>query len=574
MKKIVCMLLVLVTLFSVAACSDKGFDYQNEDLTQFVTLAPYAAEKLKADVAKLEATITDADVTDEINESLAAALAYYKKLTEESALVRGDMIGLTYKGVLCSTLETAKYGKDGLTTDGKPLTAEQIKALTAISGATQTSAKDYMIGKGTYTSSTNVYTTLYNGLLDEGLLGLKVGAANAPIKVTFPEDYKDSALAGKEAVFFVGIDYKWQAEDPRDLDYGDIIVVTYVGKLAEEYAQYAELFKEEYGELSETAETVVITLEDAQGDTPNLFHAFLKTSFNELEGEAKDNFGKEFTDKLEYMLTVKDEDAEEPTVEDVKVEVEYTVTVHSLANIRCFTAQDVVDGTLKYKNEKTTEGDTTTTSAEKAFADYLNVNTETYATYEDYVKGLKEDMQKARDIQITANKYQAAFKALVKASTVKTAKENETIAELTQKYVDEVRGNIDYLARSVEASGYASLYCQLAGVATVEEYAMSVYGYTKANIDKQLPIDAEEYVTERMVFWQFVKTYEGGMSISDAEYEAGLKKYGELNNSENFLEDYGYTEEGIREALLWDKVCQTLIDKGYVEFNYVTPVED
>lgn len=573
MKKIVCMLLVLVTLLSFAGCSDKGFDYQNEDLTQFVTLAPYAAEKLKADCAKLEAIIEDKDVNEEIDDALAAALAYYKKITEAgTALIRGDLIGLSYKGVLASTLEGANYSKDGTAADGTALTEEQIKGLTAISGATQSTAKDYMIGKGSYTASTNVYTKLYEGLLDEGLIALKVGAKNAPVKVTFPEDYKDSALAGKEAVFFVSVDYKWQAEDARDLEYGDMIVITYVGKLADEYADYAELFKEEHGELKAEAVTEIITLVNAQGDTPNRFHAFIKTRFNDLEGDSKDNFGKEFTEKMEYNLTIKDTSSEEPTTTEQKVEVEYTITVHSLANVRCFTAADVTEGTLKYKNEKT-EGEENKT-ADKAFVDYLKIDTEKYATYEDYFKALKEDMQDARTLQIAANEYQAAFGALVKASTIASFKDNETLAKLKQKYIDEIRGNIDYLARSVEASGYASLYCQMAGVATVEEYAMSMYGYTKSNIDKQLPIDAEEYVSERLVFWQFVKTFEGGMSISDEEYEAGVKKYGELKGDEKFMENYGYTEESVREALLWDKVCKTLIDRGYVELNYVTPVED
>ena len=576
MKKIVCMLLVLVTLLSFAACSDKGFDYQNEDLTQFVTLAPYAAEKLKADCAKLEAIIEDKDVNEEIDDALAAALAYYKKITEAgTALIRGDLIGLSYKGVLASTLEGANYSKDGTAADGTALTEEQIKGLTAISGATQSTAKDYMIGKGSYTSSTNVYTTLYEGLLDDGLIASTVGAKNAPVKVTFPEDYKDSALAGKEAVFFVSVDYKWQAEDARDLDYGDMIVVTYIGKLADEFADYKELFEKEHGELATEAVTEIITLVDAKSDTPNLFHAFLKTSFNNLEGDSKDNFGKEFTDKLEYVLTVKDDSSDEPATEQKTVEVEYTVTVHSLANVRCFTAADVTDGTLKYKAEKAEgEESSSTTTTEKTFADYLKVDTEKYKTYEDYFKALKEDMQKARTLQIAANEYQAAFGALVKASTIASFEDNETLAKLKQKYIDEVRGNIDYLARSVEASGYASLYCQLAGVATVEEYAMSMYGYTKANINKQLPIDAEEYVSERLVFWQFVKTFEGGMSISDEEYEAGVKNYAELKGDEKFMENYGYTEEAVREALLWDKVCKTLIDRGFVELNYVTPVED
>ena len=195
MKKIVCLLLLFVLLLSAVACSGGGFDYRTEDLSGLVTLAPYLNEVMKAKYADLAAEITDDEVKEAINEDLEGKLAYYKKITDAVDLENGDTIGLTYKGVLVSTLETAGYSADGKTDkDGNALTAEQIKGLAAISGSSQTTTLEYVIGLGVYNSTSAKYEAKYAGVMDAGLAELKVGAKNAPIKVTFPKDYSDSAL--------------------------------------------------------------------------------------------------------------------------------------------------------------------------------------------------------------------------------------------------------------------------------------------------------------------------------------------------------------------------------------------
>ncbi len=614
MKKLTALFLCLIMLFSVAAlssCAEKGFDYRNEDLSALITLAPFKAEKLKADIAKLDAEITDADVKKEINEALESAKAYYKKITDtEETVELGDTVGITYKGVLVSVLEAAGHKADGTNKDGGALTEAEVKALSGFSGGTTSSVTTYTVGSGNYIED-----------LDLGLIGHNIGDKNVPIPVTFPEDYKDSSgkksdLAGKAAVFFTSYEYEYKTQDARPLDYGDMVAIIYtVNRLLspvkdaegnwtaweEADAGLKELYEEEEGELPEGEVKKVLTL-----SKDNIFHAFIKTSFNMTEQEAADaekwgefgngEFGKTYVRITEDVFTVdvdeeKEDGAANVKKEDITVGIEYTITVVKLASVRYFTTDEVDNGELPYldpdaekKDEDKTEDagtpsaqhddheeeekeeSSTTTNEKNSLVEFLNIKTEDYKDYKAYFDGLKEDMQDARDIQIAANRYQAAFDALVEASDIASFDTNEILKELKEKYIAEIRGNIDYTARSVEASGYASIYMQIAGVSTVEEYAMSIYGYTKSNIDKQLPIDAEEYISGRLAFWQLLKD-NPDMEIKPGseEYNKGIEAYKEIKG-DTFIEDYEYTEEQLAEALTWDKIAGWLAD-NYVEFT-------
>ncbi len=603
MKKLTSLLLVLVMLFSVVAlssCADKGFDYQNEDLTPYVTLAALS-EKLKANVADLAAKIEIADVEKEINDALEAAFAYYKKIEDKEEVVAlGDMVGIDYKGVLASTLKAAGFNEDGTKTvkgeDGTEtkvaLTDKEVDALSGFSGGKTSTTVNYMVGMGAYTASSGSYSK-YIDDLDKGLIGHKIGEKNAPIPCTFPEDYSSTELKGKDVVFFTTFQYELQSVEPREIDYEDLVAITYSVKFneADEVTQAnKEAYEKENGELPKEPVATVILLND-----DDLFHALVKTSFNDPEFGAG-IFDKAYQKTAERNLVIEIEKENEETGEtepgkqDVTILLDYTITVHKLANVRCFTTQDVKDGTLEYINAKKTDDkkdegegepsaqaddhdhegeeekkEETKDTVTDSLVEYLKIDKEKYPTYDKYVEGLQEDMQKQRDIQIAANKYQAAFDAMIAASTFASFDTNETLKDLKQKYIDEINGNIEYLARNVEASGYASIYMQIAGVTTVEEYAMSVYGYTKSNIKKQLPIDAEEYVKGRLVFWQLLKEHTD-LTLTDAEYTDGLENYKEIHG-DTFIEDYGYTEEAVREALQWDKVAKWLCD-NHVEFTY------
>ena len=597
MKKITSLFLVIAMLLSVgalASCSEKGFDYQNEDLSPYVTLINLVAGGLKADVAKLDAVITDEKVIEEINDALVEAGAYYTKITDTNEKVAlGDLVGITYFGVEVDKLDAETYNEDGTKKDGTALTEDEVKALKALgfSGGATTSTVDYVVGLGAVPTSSSSSYSKYIDDLDQGLIGHSIGEKNAPIPCTFPEDYSSSDLAGKKVIFFTSFEYERPSVDPRKLDYGDLIAITYTVKFTDDMTEEQKaVWEEENGELSTEAVTETLIL-----DKNNIFHAGIKVNFNPKmisagEGEdatevedpdwvASNMIGVEIVFVSERIVTVKNDVEDEEgnsdvEVTDVEVDLEYTITVHKIATSRYFTVDDVKAGTLPYKpatvegeeeegeteegdehaghdhehEEEEDEGD----GVDDTFTEFLDITATEYETFDKYYEGLKEDMQVARDIQIQANRYQAAFNALVDACSFASFTENKQLAKLKQKYVDEMNGNIDYLAQQYELLGLAET--------SARQYALSGYGYTEATLKTQLPVDAEEYVKNRLVFWSLVK--QAGLTITDEEYEAGLANYRELADNETYGD--GYDKEVIREALLWDKVCDYLIKNNFV----------
>ncbi|MBQ8858329.1 MAG: hypothetical protein IJ012_00900 [Clostridia bacterium] len=597
MKKITSLFLVIAMLLSVgalASCSEKGFDYQNEDLSPYVTLINLVAGGLKADVAKLDAVITDEKVIEEINDALVEAGAYYTKITDTNEKVAlGDLVGITYFGVEVDKLDAETYNEDGTKKDGTALTEDEVKALKALgfSGGATTSTVDYVVGLGAVPTSSSSSYSKYIDDLDQGLIGHSIGEKNAPIPCTFPEDYSSSDLAGKKVIFFTSFEYERPSVDPRKLDYGDLIAITYTVKFTDDMTEEQKaVWEEENGELSTEAVTETLIL-----DKNNIFHAGIKVNFNPKmisagEGEdatevedpdwvASNMIGVEIVFVSERIVTVKNDVEDEEgnsdvEVTDVEVDLEYTITVHKIATSRYFTVDDVKAGTLPYKpatvegeeeegeteegdehaghdhehEEEEDEGD----GVDDTFTEFLDITATEYETFDKYYEGLKEDMQVARDIQIQANRYQAAFNALVDACSFASFTENKQLAKLKQKYVDEMNGNIDYLAQQYELLGLAET--------SARQYALSGYGYTEATLKTQLPVDAEEYVKNRLVFWSLVK--QAGLTITDEEYEAGLANYRELADNETYGD--GYDKEVIREALLWDKACDYLIENNFV----------
>ena len=57
-----------------------------------------------------------------------------------------------------------------------------------------------------------------------------------------------------------------------------------------------------------------------------------------------------------------------------------------------------------------------------------------------------------------------------------------------------------------------------------------------------------------------------GITLTDADYEAGLAKYKEMYGSDTFMKDNNISEEALREALLWDKAMEFLAD-NYCDFH-------
>ena len=603
MKKLTSLLLVALMLFSVLLTScgqtETGFDYQNEDLTPYVTLADYLALKLQVDVGNLAATITEDEVKEYINDLLISKKAYYKTITEAGkACEMGDTVGITYKGVLVETLTLSGYTEKGTNKDGTPLTAEQIKNLKGFSGGEATSTTYLQLGSGSYIDG-----------FEEGLVGKKIGDKGVALTLKFPKDYSNKDLQDKSVVFFVNIVNQLQLVDARELAFKDIIYVTYKAVLDEKDSMYKK-DAEDAGLLKEEAATELITL-----SKDDQFHSALINAFKELaEGE---RWNKEFTfsddrnvviknvptdgegDKTEGEGTTegdktegdKTEETPAPQTEgegttegdktegdktegdktegdstgsvtnkDVTVTVNYTVTVHKLANVRYWTADEAESGELKFSE----------------FCTKTGISSTTYTDYASYKKEITEGMQLEREVQIGADRRQGAFAALVEKSEVDLS--SAKMKELVKAYCDEVKENIDYMTIQVQTDNnlYQQyyLYTLYYGQTSVRNYVLSSYGYKESDLDttkknSKLLTDAEEYVTERLVFWQYVK--ENNIpALTDDEYNKGYEEYKRLmdydeedhkdhdHEAGDMLAEMGITEEQLREALFWDKVTEYL----------------
>lgn len=595
MKKLVSLLLVLVTLVSLSlvGCSaPKGFDYQNL-ASNYVTLYDYKGNPLYVTIAELAELITDEEINEAIDDALVSAGAYYNKITEGEYFVEyGSTVSLRYKGVDLSTLKSAGYLGD-LTDDeikelsdeeltalllanekseGGPLTKAQVDDLSAFSGG-DGSTKDtsLTVGAGQFIES-----------LENGMVGIKVGTVYYPVVTTFPEDYSSSTLAGKRVVFFVTINHILEKKAlPENIDYGDMLAIKYKLSLEGDFAQYIEKYtgltietdkdgkykKDEDGNYLYKTEQTIATLANS-----TKFMVALKLNFNGVSEDNPENAGFKDTPieerfDVEFVFTYDDKVEVEENGEKVEKEIEVTatVTVLGIHSVRYFTSADVVDVA---EGEETPEGKLSFLDFCETLGMEKDKETEKYEfeNYEAYLKEVRENMQTERDVQIKANRLQSAFEKLIEESRFDNR--SEEIQQLYKDYEAEVRGNIDYFYTSAQASGLISTYEYMAsyyGLKDAKEYIMySAYGYKYDTIDEQVVTDAKEYVAERMVFWAFVK--QENITLSEAEYLAGLEEYKELYGSDTFMTDNNISEEAMREALLWDKAMGILADE-YTDFH-------
>jgi len=136
--------------------AEQGFDYQNADLTPYIQLGTY--EGLSAERKKT--VITDEDLEKEIAEMMAS-YGDYEKFTDR-AVEEGDEVLADYKGLL-----------DGVAFQG---------------------------GTATNTKLTAAPNSGYIEGFAEAFVGQMPGQEFS-FQVTFPADYKNTDLAGKEVTF-------------------------------------------------------------------------------------------------------------------------------------------------------------------------------------------------------------------------------------------------------------------------------------------------------------------------------------------------------------------------------------
>lgn len=170
-KRVLLPLVMCVTLVFTMTFTSCGNPYSKVDIEDYIDIYDYS----KMETEPISVSVSDSDIETEIQ----SRLEENKTVTDskEGTVEDGDTINIDYTGSI----------------DGKKF-----------SGGEET-GRDLTIGSGTFIDG-----------FESGLIGAKVGTTKK-IKVTFPDDYSDSDLAGKNAVFAVKINSK-EVETIPELD--------------------------------------------------------------------------------------------------------------------------------------------------------------------------------------------------------------------------------------------------------------------------------------------------------------------------------------------------------------------
>lgn len=204
-------------------------NFYSLDLSPYITLGQY--KDFTIELQKVE--ITDADVDEQLNNYLNE-LAVYEKL-EEGIVVEGVRFNADYEGYI-----------DGIQFDGG-------------------TAKDgiFYIEKGVF------YTETGSRFIDgfaEAMLGASVGD-KVEVKTKFPEDYDNSEVAGKDAVFYVTVNYICGEKVPPELT--DAWVSEHTDKAYETVAEFKQYIKDELVAALDTAKSAAVWTKVMENATYN-----------------------------------------------------------------------------------------------------------------------------------------------------------------------------------------------------------------------------------------------------------------------------------------------------------------
>lgn len=211
-KKLLLIAMASLTLASITACSNRGgAKTANEatasDVVELKKPKSYGKAKLGKykgiDLSIDKVEVTDEEVDAQVN-SILASNPNSQEITDR-AVENGDIANIDYEGK-----------KDGVAFDGG--TAK---------------GYDLHIGSGSFIPG-----------FEDGVVGMKIGETK-DIKLTFPEDYQSTELAGKEVVFTVKVN-SIKVETPATLD--DAWVEKYTNGKQKTVADFKEATRKEIEE--------------------------------------------------------------------------------------------------------------------------------------------------------------------------------------------------------------------------------------------------------------------------------------------------------------------------------------
>lgn len=192
MKRLLAAGICCVIMLGMTGCGS-DVSYDDYDLSEYIKVGDYKG----LEVAPYSVSVT-ADEVDAKIQSVLEESATTQDLDSDTAIIDGDNVNIDYTGKV-----------DGKTFDG---------------GSAE--GYDLVIGSGSFIDG-----------FESGIVGKKVGE-KFDIKVTFPADYQEESLQGKDAVFTVKVNSATREKVPEyNLDF--VKNTTEYGSL-EEYESYIE----------------------------------------------------------------------------------------------------------------------------------------------------------------------------------------------------------------------------------------------------------------------------------------------------------------------------------------------
>lgn len=188
MKKVLSLILALTFIFALTGCSKKnmGRIKYNYNMSKFVDLCEYEGIKIDTNGEEYKKIYADMMAADVENYGL------YAKVTE-GKLKKGDIANIDYTGKL-----------NGV----------------AFEGGTA-AGYDLELGSNTFIEG-----------FEEKLIGVEIGKT-VDLNLTFPKDYGNTELAGKDVVFTVKVNYitKFEKYTEGTLKNGDTVNIDFEGKI-------------------------------------------------------------------------------------------------------------------------------------------------------------------------------------------------------------------------------------------------------------------------------------------------------------------------------------------------------
>lgn len=169
-----------------------------------------------------------------------------------------------------------------------------------------------------------------------------------------------------------------------------------------------------------------------------------------------------------------------------------------------------------------------------------------YTTVKEYKKSVRASLEEEKIQQAATNKTADVLTKIVENSTIKGYPQDEI-----DSYVENMTSYYESIA---SAWGYS-----------LDDFLSSMYGYTPEEFEKEANTLAEATIARQMICKLIAKAE--GMTVTDEEYQEGLKAYAEEYSSdsktytaESFEEEYG--KDVVEENILLEKVLDFITESA------------